>query len=127
MATPKARKFKVFQTSVGFNDSVIAVPSKAAALRAWGTHQDLFAQSFAKVSTDETAIQAALANPGTPLFRAIGSSDPSELRARSLPRAPAVPKPKPKNPPAEGRAKKPAPPADRSALNAAEAALRTLD
>jgi hypothetical protein len=126
MAKAKARKLKVFQTSLGFNDSVIAVPSKAAALRAWGTHQDLFAQGFAKPATDQSAIDAALAHPETPLFRAVGSRDPFELKARSLPKVPDAPKPKRKAA-AHNKPRKEEPPPDRSALDAAEAALKTLN
>jgi hypothetical protein len=126
MAKAKTRKLKVFQTSLGFNDSVIAVPSKAAALRAWGTHQDLFAQGFAKPATEEAAIDAALAHPETPLFRAVGSNDPFELEARSLPKVPDEPKRK-KSTAAKTKPEKAEPPPDRSALDAAESALKTLN
>jgi len=40
---PAKRKLKVFQAQLGFYDTVVAVPGRAAALRAWGVHQDLFA------------------------------------------------------------------------------------
>ena len=49
------RKLKVFQAQFGFYDTVVAAPSRAAALRAWGTHQNLFASGEAKVATDEAA------------------------------------------------------------------------
>jgi len=127
MAKSKARKLKVFQTSSGFTDSVIAVPSKAAALRAWGTHQDLFAQGFAKPATDEAAMEAALAHPETPLFRAVGSSDPFELKARSLPKIPDEPKSKRQRAPRPAKPETQAPPPDRGGLDAAEAVLRKLN
>ena len=75
---PKARtpKLKVFQAQFGFFDTVLAVPSQAAALRTWGTHQNLFAIGHAKLATDEAAIAAALEHPGTLLRRALGSHDP---------------------------------------------------
>jgi hypothetical protein len=37
------RKLKVFQAPFGFFDTILAAPSQAAALRAWGTHRNLFA------------------------------------------------------------------------------------
>ena len=126
MPKPKTRKLKVFQAAFGFNDSVIAVPSQAAALRAWGSHQNLFAQGFAKPATDEAAINAALAHPETPLFRAVGSNDPFELKARSLPKVPDTPKSK-KKPPAKTQKEKEEPPPDRNGLDAAEARLKQLN
>jgi len=126
MAKAKGRKLKVFQASFGFNDSVIAVPSQAAALRAWGSHQNLFAQGFAKPATDEGAIQAALANPETPLFRAVGSNDPFELKARSLPKIQDLPKWRKKAPAKTAEPKKEEPPPDRTALDEAEKALKAL-
>jgi hypothetical protein len=71
-----ARKLKVFQAQFGFYDTVMAAASQAAALRVWGTHQNLFASGQAKLSDDLRAVDAALAHPQTPLMRAVGSSDP---------------------------------------------------
>jgi type IV secretory pathway VirB10-like protein len=122
------RKLKVFQAQFGFYDSVVAASSQAAALRAWGTHQNLFASGEATPATDAAAVAAALEHPDTPLRRAVGSSDPFQLEPSGLPKVPDAPerarakaahKPKP--------AAAPKPPADRTALDAAEAALRTLD
>ena len=53
----------MFQAQLGFYDSVVAVPSQPAALRAWGTHQNLFAQGQAWLATDQAAIKAALEHP----------------------------------------------------------------
>ena len=126
-----ARRLKVFQAQFGFYDTVVAAPSQAAALRAWGTRQDLFASGEAKVTTEEAAVAAAIAHPETPLRRAVGSSDPFALEPTSLPKVPdapkrgagggakPIPKPKPSKPDR--------PPADRSNLDAAEAALKALD
>jgi hypothetical protein len=128
LAKPAARKLKVFQAQLGFYDSVVAAPSRAAALRAWGVHQNLFASGEAHVTEDGDAVKAALERPHTPLKRAVGSKGPFGLAA-SLPDVPNAPK---RRPPAKSAAKaKPEPlkrpPADRTALDAAEAALRTLD
>ena len=120
-AAKPVRTLKVFQTQLGFYDIVVAAPSRAAALRAWGTHRDLFSDKQAQEATDEPAIAAARAQPGVPLRRAVGTNDAFGLDP-GLPRLPDVPqqsakvsKPKPK----------PAPP-DRSRLKAAEGALRAL-
>jgi hypothetical protein len=131
LAKPAARKLKVFQAQFGFFDTVVAAPSQAAALRAWGIHQNLFAGGEARVSTDEATVKAALAHPGTPLRRAVGSSDPFVLEPTSLPKVPDAPeRPSPaktKVAPTLKQPPKPRPPADRSKLDAAEAALRNLD
>jgi hypothetical protein len=126
MAKAAGRRLKVFQAQFGFYDTVIAAPSRAAALRAWGVHQDLFADGQARETTDAQAVEAALAHPDTPLRRAVGSSDPFALESVGLPKVPDAPR---KAAPAKVKAK-PAPakpPADRSALDKAEAALRGLD
>jgi hypothetical protein len=123
----KPPRLKVFQAQFGFFDSVVAASSQTAALRAWGTHQNLFADGQAHVTTDEAAVKAALAHPETPLRRAVGSNDGLELNPASLPKIPDAPKEA-----ASSRAKSqtkapPKPPADRSKLDATEATLRTLD
>ena len=118
------RRLKVFQSRFGFWDCVVAAPSRAAALRAWGTRQNLFAEGEAHEVTDETVVAAAIAHPETPLRRALGTNDAFSLE----PRLPQLPEParaspssaRPKPPPA------PAKPPDRRALNAAEAKLRRL-
>jgi hypothetical protein len=120
------KKLKVFQAPFGFYDSVVAVPSQAAALRAWGSHQNLFAEGIAHRVTDEKTIAAALAHPETPLRRAIGSNNPFELEPSTRPKVPDLPKSKTelkKTKPE--RKKRPAP--DRSKLDAAEAAWETLN
>jgi hypothetical protein len=122
------RKLKVFQAQFGFYDTVVAAPSRAAALRAWGTRQDLFASGEARETTDAAAIAAAIAQPETPLRRAVGSTDPFALEPISLPKVPDVPKKAAVKPVAKAKAAAPdKPPADRSKLDAAEKALRALD
>src|ERR1700761_1856245 len=128
MASGKARKLKVFQASFGFHESVVAAPSQAAALRAWGSHQNLFADGSAKVTTDAAATEAALSHPETPLRRAIGSDDPFQLEAKSLPKVPQAHKQKiaPAGKPRKA-APPEAPPPDRGELDRAEEHLRALN
>jgi hypothetical protein len=128
MAPAKGRKLKVFQAPFGFYESVIAAPSQAAALRAWNSHQNLFAEGLAKVATDEAAIEAALAHPETPLLRAVGSNEPFELEPRSLPKLPHAPKrAKAANKGKIAHEREPELPPDRSKLNAAADALQKIE
>jgi hypothetical protein len=106
----------------------VAAPSQAAALRAWGTHQNLFASGEAKLTTDEAAVTAATAHPETPLRRAVGSTDPFALEPTSLPKVPDAPKKPAAKPAAKAKPAEPKkPPADRSRLDAAEQALKAVD
>lgn len=120
------RKLKVFQAQFGFFDSIVAASSQAAALRAWGTHRNLFADGEAHVVTDEAAIAAASAHPDIPLRRGAGTDDPFSLTPR-LPRLPDLPD----LPAREAQRPRPArvakPPPDRTALDAAERALAAVD
>jgi len=124
MAKSPGRRLKVFQAQFGFFDTVVAAPSQAAALRVWGTRQNLFTNGQARLATDDAAIQAAVQHPEILLRRAVGSSNPFVQEPVGLPEVPAAPArrtstPKPKPPPR--------PEADRSRLDAAEAALTRLD
>lgn len=122
------RKLKVFQAQFGFYDTVVAAPSQAAALRAWGVNQNLFASGEATIATDEAAIAAAIAHPETLLRRAVGSSDAFAVEPTSLPDVPAAPKRVMPKAAAKAKPAAPAkPPADRSKLDAAEKALGALD
>ena len=128
MAARPPRRLKVFQAQFGFYDTVVAAASQAAALRAWGIHQNVFADGRARVSEDAQAIEAALAHPGAPLRRALGSTDSFAVEPASLPQISTAKKAKAKRSPKATSAPAPRSPApDRSALDAAEAALRDAD
>ncbi len=129
MAKTPASRLKVFQTQIGFYDTVIAALSQAAALRTWGVKHNLFATGLAKVADDPQAIEAAQAHPGNVLKRAVGSSDSFEVDPVNLPKLPKGPKRA-----ATGSRQASGsqlalihPPADRSRLDAAEEALREVD
>ena len=116
----------MFQAQFGFYDTVVAARSQAAALRAWGTRQNLFAEGQARLATNEAAVAAALEHPEKPLRRAVGSSEPFALQPTSLPKLPdATRKQKAKRQAKSERS--PQPPADRSRVNEAETALREID
>jgi hypothetical protein len=117
-------KLKVFRATLGFFETVVAVPSKKAALEAWGAHQDLFATGAASPAEEGAAAAAAQARPGVVLRRPIGSSAAFEEQAGvgglKLPPAKA---PKSSKPSRTAKPKAEPPPPDRSALNAAEKTL----
>jgi hypothetical protein len=135
----RARKLKVFQAHLGFYDTIVAAPSQAAALQAWGVHRNVFADGHAKLTTDEAAVAAATAHPEIVLKRPVGSDGPYELEPTLLPELPDVPsrkatrnaaKPAANKAPrsaAKPAANKTPPPPDRSFLGKAEAALRAVD
>ncbi len=128
MAKTSSRRLKVFQAQFGFYDSVVAASSQAAALRAWGVRQNLFADGRAQITDDRQAVEAALAHPETPLRRAVGTRDAFALEPTSLPRAPEAPtRPAAKSVATPRSAQPPKPPADRSRLDGAEAKLRKVD
>lgn len=117
-------KLKLFTARLGFFDTVVAAPSRKAALAAWGVHQDLFKLGGAE-ETDDPAAQVALDRPGVVLRRPAGSGEPyAEDAAPKL----AVPKGKPA---ARRKAAPPAPPPkpkpDRAPLDAAERALTAAE
>ena len=114
----------MFQAQFGFHDTVVATSSQTAALRAWGTRQNLFADGSAQLATDQSAIDAALKYPEQPLRRAVGTNEPFSLAPVALPTVPDLPR-KPQKP-AKPKAPRPEP-ADRSKLDRAESLLRDLE
>lgn len=64
-----AARLKVFVTSDGLNDYVVATTSKSKALAAWGSHQDLFKSGLADETDDASLLKAATAQPGQVLKR----------------------------------------------------------
>lgn len=84
-----ARRLRVFQAHLGFYDTVVAAPSRKAALEAWGAGAGEFAKGFAKVTQDPAAIDAAIKQPGTVLKRPYGSSGAYKAEA-DLPSMPKL-------------------------------------
>jgi hypothetical protein len=68
-----APRLKVFVTSDGLTDYVVAVSSKAKALAAWGSRQDLFKGGAAHETDDPALVKAATAKPGEVLRRPAGA------------------------------------------------------
>jgi hypothetical protein len=68
-----AARLKVFVTSDGLTDYVVATSSKPKALAAWGSHQDLFKTGLAHQTEDPALVEAATARPGEVLRRPAGT------------------------------------------------------
>ena len=66
-----APRLKVFVTSDGLTDYVVATTSKAKALAAWGVSQDAFKQGRAQQTDDPALVKAASARPGEVLRRPV--------------------------------------------------------
>jgi hypothetical protein len=86
-----AARLKVFTTSDGLTDYVVAASSRPKALAAWGVHQDLFKAGKAAETDDATLRAAALAQPGAVLRRPSGGR--GSLAKLKVPPKPAPPAP----------------------------------
>jgi len=83
-------RLKVFVTSDGLTDFVVAASSKAKALAAWDVRQDLFKTGQARETDDPALVKAATAKPGEVLRRRAGTRDAlAKLEGRKA--APAGP------------------------------------
>ena len=116
----KAKKLKVFRTPIGFHDAYVAVPSKKAALEAWGSATDLFAAGAAELVTDPALARPALAKPGE-VIRVARGTDAEHVRALG---AAKEGKPSPQPSPARGRGRKRP---SSSAVDRAEQAIEVVD
>ena len=82
-----APRLKVFVTSDGLTDYVVAASSKPKALAAWGSHQDLFKTGLAHETDDPELVKAATAKPGEVLRRpAGGAGDLAKLKPAKAPK-----------------------------------------
>lgn len=90
-----AARLKVFVTSDGLTDYVVATTSRAKALAAWGSHQDLFKTGSARETDDAALVKEATAKPGEVLRRPAGTRGQlARLKPAKKPRpAPAGPTP----------------------------------
>ena len=82
-----AAKLKVFVATNGLTRSLVAVSSKAKALEAWGSKQDLFKEGLAEEVTDPAEMEAALARPGEVVTRSALSAVALEAALAAMPKA----------------------------------------
>ena len=113
-----AARLKVFVTSDGLTDYVVAATSRPKALAAWGVRQDLFKEGLARESDDPGLADEARRRPGEVLRRPAGSR-------QALARAKPAPRPKPKSPPKAALKRVERLVAQMKALDATTAALET--
>ncbi len=86
-----APRLKVFVTSDGLTDYVVATTSKTKALEAWGSHQDLFKAGSARETDDKALVKAAQAKPGEVLRRPAGTRGKLAKLKAAKPKATAEP------------------------------------
>lgn len=86
-----AAKLKVFVSSDGLTDYVVAASSRPKALAAWGAHQDLFKTGGARQTDDPELVKAALARPGEVLRRAASGAKAPILKMAKRPAKPKGP------------------------------------
>lgn len=138
------RALKVFRTAAGFHDAYVAAPSKAAALRAWGSDNDLFARGAAEEITDKKLMAAPLAHPGQVIRKSRGSlSEQLAALPKDRPRRANAARPTPEtsaqgkvtsvkraaqqDPPSSKSKPAPKPRPSRARLDRAEAAAVAID
>lgn len=117
-----AARLKLYRTATGFHDAYVAAPSRAAALRAWGTDKDLFARKAAEEVEDAGMLEQLSAEPGR-VFRTLRGSADEQLEALG-------PLPAPQGPASGERAqakRKRAPKPSNRPVSAARAVLTALD
>ena len=85
-----APRLKVFVTSDGLTDYVVAASSRPKALVAWGVRQDLFKEGRAHETDDPDLVAAATSRPGEVLRRPAGTR--GELAKLAPAQQPAKPK-----------------------------------
>ena len=87
-------KLKVYRTPIGFHDAYVAAPSQKAALEAWGSDSNLFAQGIAEQVADSELMKDALERPGEVIRKLRGSKQEQDQAAKSAkPRARGQPRP----------------------------------
>jgi hypothetical protein len=84
-------RLKVFVTSDGLTDYVVAATSRPKALAAWGAHQDLFKTGGARETDDPALVKAATAQPGEVLRRPADSKGALTRIAKLKPAKPKGP------------------------------------
>ncbi|MES2495813.1 MAG: hypothetical protein V4618_06855 [Pseudomonadota bacterium] len=122
---PPTRKLKVFRTAIGFHDAYIAVPSKKAALDAWGSDRNLFAIGAAESVEDGALADKARSVPGKVIKVARGTTD---QHLAALPKDVKKPRASPaKEPQTAVRPRISRPRPSRRALEKANAALEKAE
>jgi hypothetical protein len=120
------RQLKVYRTAVGFRDAYVAAPSRAAALRAWGTGKDLFARGAAEEVTDTALTGEALSKPGEVVYRTRGGLEEQVAALGALPARGARRAESDRTEPPKRKQAAPRPRPSRADLEAADAKIADL-
>lgn len=115
-------KLKVFRTPIGFHDAFVAAPSQKAALEAWGSDSNLFAQGVAEQVTDPALTKVPLENPGQ-VVKVLRGTRAEQLAALGRQKPPRRSQPAKAEVVPKARIRKPS----RSGLEKAEQALARLE
>jgi hypothetical protein len=87
-------RLKVFRTTSGIHDHVVAAPSRPAALKAWGARTDLFSMGVAEEVTDAKIKKKAFAHPGEVIsISRSGEAGAKVVEKRKSPKKRRAPKP----------------------------------
>lgn len=86
-------RLKVFRTTSGIHDHIVAAPSRPAALKAWGARTDLFSMGVASEVTDAKVREKALKQPGKVI--SISRTGGKEKTHNAKPKPPKRRMPKP--------------------------------
>lgn len=68
-----AAKLKVFRTTIGFYDAIVAAPSMKAAAEAWGARPNIFKQGLAEEIHDTKLVTMASEKPRLVFRRLVGT------------------------------------------------------
>lgn len=119
------RPLKVYRTPIGFHDAYIAVPSKKAAIEAWGAGSDIFQRGEAEEVVDSELTAEPLASPGVVIKRLRGTSagHMAALGSSPLPSSDVASSKSPSQSNASKPQPKPKPRPSRSRVDEAEAAI----
>jgi colicin import membrane protein len=66
-------KLKVFRTTIGFYDAVVAAPSMKAAVEAWGARPNIFRHGLAREIHDVKLVKMASEKPRVVFRKLVGS------------------------------------------------------
>ena len=86
-------RLKVFQTTSGIHDHIVATTSRPAALKAWGARTDLFSMGVASEVTDPKVRKKALDRPGEVIRISRSGTEEPVTATRRKARKASTPKP----------------------------------
>lgn len=77
------QKLKVYRSTQGFYDTIVAAPSMKAALEAWGAEHNLFHQGAAEEIHDTKLVKLATTMPRVVFRRLVGTKNEFEPETKT--------------------------------------------